>query len=135
MNPLDSIFSPVADVIFSPADGVMVMEGIIVPTGRERLNAQMIVDNIRDALSTLYNGRDTRLKGYTKHEAAVLKQAEAAQEGDLDSLKYLHDRLMGRPVQSTLSLGVTTDLKTFLAGLEDPEEPIKIEHGEGVFDV
>jgi len=128
----------VLDSIFS-SDSVVVLDGIVVPTGRERLNAQTIVDNIRDALSTNYNGLDSRLKGYTKHEAAVLKQAEAAQDGDLDSLKYLHDRMMGRPVQSTLNIGVTTDLKNFLASLENPEAPIVteaevIDQNAGVFD-
>jgi hypothetical protein len=112
--------------IYSPDElAVHTEEGFIIPAGKKRVSAQDVVEQLRDVLSTAYTGTDPKKAGLTKGEAALLKMAEMAQDGDVECVKYLHDRLMGKPTQTNLNVGVTADLKSFLGALTD--EPIDVE--------
>ena len=102
-------------------DGALIRtpDGFVVPVGKKRISAQGIIEQLKDVLSTEYTGEDIRKLGMTKGEAALLNIAEKAQNGDLESVRYLHDRLMGKPTQTNLNLGVTADLKSFLGLLAE----------------
>jgi len=56
-------------------------------------------------------------------EAALVAAAEKAAEGDLDALTRILDRLMGKPVQQTITASGT--LREFLDQIahEDPTAP------------
>ena len=108
------------DIVFSDDGAVAETRGgIVLPTGRRRVSAQDVIEQLRDVLSTDYDGTDDKKIGLTKGEAALLSMAEIAQDGDVETIKYLHDRLMGKPTQTTLNVGLTADLKSFLGGLVD----------------
>lgn len=96
--------------------------GILVPINRARVSAKEVVAAIQDALTTDYDGEDPRLAGLSKNEAAVMALAREAQDGSLEAIRYLHDRMMGKPIQSTFSLNATADLKDFLSELAGKEK-------------
>ncbi len=57
-------------------------------------------------------------------EIATVKQLNKAANGDLDSFKYLMDRVLGKPVNQTNSVSTVINYEQVLNDL-DPEEKIK----------
>jgi hypothetical protein len=108
--------------------------GIIVPIGGRRMTSAQFLEQLTNALSTPYSGRDPIKYGHlTKGEAALLKLAEAAQDGDQEAFEFLVERLIGKPVQQINQMNVTASLKEFLGALAvecavvevtDPFEPV-----------
>jgi hypothetical protein len=126
-SPVDTPPAAARDLGFIEAPG-----GIIVPINRTRVSAKEVFTAIQDALATDYDGLNPRMSGLSKNEAAMMSLANKAQDGDIESIKYLHDRMMGKPVQSTFNLNATADLKDFLSELSQKDAPIS---DEDVFDV
>lgn len=85
------------------------------------MTGAQIVEQARSALSTDYTGRDIEKVGLNKGAAMMLKVAEMAQDGDLDAVNLLLDRLIGRPVQQVNSLSVAATLPEFLDELNRRE--------------
>ena len=57
-------------------------------------------------------------------EIALVKQLMLATTGDLDSFKYLMDRVLGKPVNQTNSISATVSYEDMLNQL-NPDEVIK----------
>ena len=118
--------------IVTSRDGAIVETntGFILPTGRRRVSAADIVDQLRDVLSTDYTGSDPNKLHLTKGQAAFMTLAEHAQDGDIGALNVILDRFIGRPTQQVNTLNVSASLTEFLGALaeeiENPQEPIDV---------
>jgi hypothetical protein len=95
-----------------PRSGIALVGGEVVPTGGERLSPSEISKQIRDVVARQYVGADPDKIGMTLLEAALYSAAEAAADGDVDALNKLLDRLVGKPVQQTIT--ATATLADFL---------------------
>ena len=93
--------------------------GIPIPVGRRQFSALDVVELVKNALATDYNGLDPKKQGMSKGAAAFLKLAEEAQDGDKAALDFLLDRFIGKPVQQTKNLNVSASMAEFLAALEN----------------
>ena len=96
--------------------------GIPIPVGRRQFSALDVVELVKNALATDYNGLDPKKQGMSKGAAAFLKLAEEAQDGDKAALDFLLDRFIGKPVQQTKNLNVSASMAEFLAALENEAE-------------
>ncbi len=111
-------------IIFPKGKDVAVLPGGgIVPTGPQGLSPSEITQQIKDAVGRMYSGTDADKIGMTLIEAALYSVAKKAADGDLDALTKLLDRLMGKPVQQTVT--ATGTLKEFLDGIAR-SEPIDV---------
>ena len=70
----------------------------------------------------------------TMLEAALYSAAKAAADGDIDALNKLLDRLLGKPVQQTIT--ATGTLKDFLEQIAQNEQtaPVSVIDTQGVLD-
>ncbi len=93
------------------------VRGIAVPTGRKPVSAADIISTFQNVLALEYDGSDESKKGLTMFDAALVEQVRKASDGDLDALKFLVERVGGKPVQQVNNFNVNADLKDFLAGL------------------
>ena len=59
--------------------------------------------------------------------ATVVQLVKAARDGDLDSFKYMMDRVMGKPVNQTNTVSMTVSYEQMLNDL-DPDEVITPKH-------
>jgi len=97
--------------------------GLKVPVNR--------VHNIKEALHSIiehtflepYDGKNTKLIGKTKIEAAILCSVDQAAEGNTSELHELLNRVMGMPKQSSENINVTANLADFLSDLEQNNPP------------
>lgn len=64
---------------------------------------------------------DARFEGLSNLEVAAIRRAEAAAYGDLESQKWIHERIEGKPRQQIESLTVTATYKDYLAELAKRE--------------
>ena len=115
-EPLD------ADILYPPGRNVAVLRnGTMLPTGPRGLSPSEIVANIREVVARKYTGPDETKWGMSLLEAALLTAAEKAADGDLDALTRILDRLMGKPVQQTITASGT--LQEFLNELAKSDPP------------
>jgi hypothetical protein len=109
-------------IVHDPNLPVAYVNGHIIPTGKKPVTGQQLIDSLSDALTELYDGEDPSKMGMTRKEAAMTAWARKAADGDLDAIRMLADRILGKPIQQVNSLNVTTDLKSFLSSLHLPGE-------------
>lgn len=55
--------------------------------------------------------------GYTQGEVMVMRACESAANGDLDTFKYLMDRVGGKAVQAVENINVSASLEQYLAAV------------------
>lgn len=79
---------------------------------------------MQEVLNLPYTGSHPDYQGLTKGEAMILAMTDRAAAGDLDAVKEILDRIMGRPTQSIQSVKVTGTLEEFLDAMGDhtPEQ-------------
>ena len=104
-------------IVYDDKLPVAYVRGIIVPTGRKPVSAQDILITLQNVLAVEYDGNDESKKGLTMFDAALVEQARKASDGDLEALKFLVERVGGKPVQQVNNFNVNADLKDFLSGL------------------
>lgn len=115
-EPLD------ADIIYPPGKNIAVLrDGTMLPVGPRGLSPSEIVSSIREIVARRYAGPDESKWGMTMLEAALVTAAEKAADGDLDALTRILDRLLGKPVQQTITASGT--LKEFLDELAKSDPP------------
>jgi len=115
-EPLD------ADIIYPPGKNIAVLrDGTMLPVGPRGLSPSEIVSSIREIVARKYKGEDESKWGMTMLEAALVTAAEKAADGDLDALTRILDRLLGKPVQQTITASGT--LKEFLDELAKSDTP------------
>ena len=107
-------------MVYDEERNVAYAGGIIIPLGRKPVAPKTIVDNLTKALALPYEGKDPTLQGLTKDEASAIVVARKAEAGDMEAIKYLHDRVIGKPVQQINSMNVSTTLQEFLDGISLP---------------
>jgi len=74
---------------------------------------------MRATLNLPYQGTNALYKGLTKGEAIVMAVVDQAAEGDKSARADIFDRLMGKPLQKSVS--VKGDLEDFLGSVIDAE--------------
>jgi len=107
------------DIEYPAGQNVAVVEGQILPMGPKALSPAEIVNQIKDAVSLPYMGRDADKIGMTLIEAAIYSAAQKAADGDLDALEKILNRLMGKPMQTVVT--AQGSLKEFLEGIAQSE--------------
>ena len=107
-------------MVYDEEKNVAYAGGIVIPLGRKPVDAKTIVDDLKKALATDYDGLDPTLKGLTKQEAGRMVLARRVQEGDIEAIKYVDDRIIGKPVQQINSMNVSATLQEFLDGISLP---------------
>lgn len=107
-------------MVYDEEKNVAYAGGIVIPLGRKPVDAKTIVDDLKKALATDYDGLDPTLKGLTKQEAGRMLLARKVQAGDIEAIKYVDDRIIGKPVQQINSMNVSATLQEFLDGISLP---------------
>ena len=120
------------NILYPPGGRVAIVGGEIIPTGGERLTPSEISKQIRDVVAMPYGGKNAACIGMTLLEAALYETAVKAANGDTDALSRLLDRLLGRPVQQTIT--ATGTLAEFLNQVARSEEPRRVVDTQGVLD-
>lgn len=72
---------------------------------------------MQEVLNLPYDGHNPAYRGMTKGEAMILALTDRAAAGDLDAVKEILDRLMGKPTQSIQSFQVKGTLEELLDAL------------------
>ena len=106
------------------------VNGVPLPVDSEIIidNKETVKSIIRAAAALPYGSDDDplglypELFGYSKLEVAMIKLMRQAAKGDLDAIKIVLDRLMGKPEQLSQSVAVTGTYKDFLETLKNKEE-------------
>ena len=83
----------------------------------------MVMSQMMNGLVTDKEFKELSKKGSVIEIATVTQLIKAA-AGDLDSFKYLMDRVLGKPVSQTNSVSMTLNYEQLISDL-DPEEIIK----------
>jgi hypothetical protein len=110
------------DIIYPPGKNLAVLrDGTLLPTGPRGLSPSEIVSSIREIVARKYKGEDESKWGMSLLEASLVAAAEKAADGDLDALSRILDRLMGKPIQQTITASGT--LKEFLDELANSDTP------------
>lgn len=107
-------------MVYDEEHNVAYAGGIVIPLGRKPVDPKMILDDLKKSLATDYDGKDPTLKGLTKQEAGRMILARRVQEGDIEAIKYVDDRIIGKPVQQINSMNVSATLQEFLDGISIP---------------
>lgn len=77
---------------------------------------------------------EPEFEGLTYFQVAVIKQAQrAARYGDLDSLTFISDRIMGKPAQVNLNVSTKETYEEFLQKIIDTEAK-EVPHEEFVLE-
>lgn len=106
------------------------VNGVPLPVDSEILinNKDTVRDIIAAAASLPYEGEgsflglEPELFGHTKLEVAMIRLMRRAAGGDLDAVKIVLDRLMGKPEQLSKTFEVKGTYKDFLEVLAKKEE-------------
>lgn len=110
------------DIIYPPGRNLAVLrDGSVLPVGPRQLSPSEIVAQIKDVVARVYRGADETKWGMSLLEAALVAAAEKAADGDLDALTRILDRLMGKPIQQTVT--ATGTLREFLDELAKSDAP------------
>jgi hypothetical protein len=112
------------EVMYPAGDPVAIIDGRVVPIGRNAISPAQIVDQLRTVVCRLYTGSDPEKKGMTLIEAALFSAAVKAADGDTDAMTKLLDRLLGKPMQQVANLNMTTTLKEFLDRVSRESESV-----------
>jgi len=111
------------DIVYPPGKNIAVLrDGTLLPTGPRGLSPSEIVSSIREIVARKYKGQDETKWGMSLLEASLVAAAEKAADGDLDALTRILDRLMGKPVQQTITASGT--LKEFLDQIAHEDGPV-----------
>ena len=106
------------EIVHDPNLPVCYVNGIPIPTGRRQVTGKDVIEQLKNALSTDYTGKDPKKYGLTKNEAMLLSIVEQAQEGNLAAADFVLDRFVGKPTQNINALSVTASLQEFLDGID-----------------
>lgn len=108
------------DITYPQGRNIAILRsGEILPTGQRNMSPSEIVAQIRDVVTRPYCGKDASKIGMCLLEAALVAAAESAADGNLDALNKILDRLMGKPVQQTITASGT--LREFLDELANSD--------------
>ena len=103
------------DLIRYPSEApVAIVNGKLLPVGGRQTSAMQVLDQIKTVVCLMYEGEDPRLKGMTLMEAALVKQAIMAADGDGDALERFLNRILGKPLQQVANLNMNASLKEYL---------------------
>ena len=111
-----------SELVYDPNLELVSILGIPIPTGRKPVSANEIMDKLKSELAKDYEGPNPALIGLSKGEAALKLLADKAADGDIESLKLIMDRTMGKSVQQVQNLNVNTTLVEFLEQLKKARE-------------
>ena len=99
------------------------VDGVMIPVGGDRMTPAEITKQIKNVVAMQYNGTKAELIGMTMLEAAIYSAAKQAAEGNLEAFGKLCDRLLGKPIQQTIT--ATGTLRDFLDQIVQ-EAPIDV---------
>lgn len=109
------------DIIYPAGENFAILKnGERLPVGSRQLTPSEIVTQIKDVVARPYSGLNAGKIGMSLLEAALVAAAEKAADGDLDALTRILDRLMGKPIQQTVT--ATGTLREFLNELANADE-------------
>lgn len=106
------------------------VDGVPLPVDSEiHITDKEVVKKVLQAAASLpyegeggFPGLDPELFGHTKLEVAMIRLMRQAAGGDLEAIKIILDRLMGKPEQLSKSLEVKGTYKDFLEVLSKKEK-------------
>lgn len=100
----------------------------------EPMDAETITDMRLHALATPYEPKrspdgellpgEEKYIGYAKGEVMSLREAQMAAEGDLDAIRHINDRILGKPKQQIDNLNVSISYKDYLEELANAHTPV-----------
>jgi len=107
-------------------------EGMPIPYTKWVLPKSRIDDVFMASLSLPYEGEydletgealpiPPRFQGLTNIEVAAIKAAERASRGDIETLKFLVERLQGKPKQQVENTNVNISLTDLLKSIDIPQ--------------
>ena len=102
------------DIIYPPETNVAIVGGEILPIGPRQINAGEILEQLKSVISRPYTGPDPEKQGMSLIDAALFSAARQAADGDIDALDKILNRIMGKPLQSVSTVGMTVTLKEYL---------------------
>lgn len=97
------------------------------PEYAEPIPTDCMTQLLSAALSSPYEpANDTpdeqRFAGMSNGEVGAIRRAEAYARGDIESAKFIHDRLLGKPKQQVENLNVNVTAKALLSRIADEED-------------
>lgn len=108
------------------------------PVFREAITKENVISLKTAALSSPYIGLkdpdgsyidefEEEYDGRTCAEVIALRQAQKAARGDIEHIKYLEDRVLGKPTQHNQNLNYTVNWKDLVASINvvDEETPLE----------
>ena len=109
------------------------VDGLPVPVNGSVISKDALHQMARTTLSTPYeptkadedNGLAERYAGLTKGEVMYLRLASAAASGDVDAVKILLDRTLGKPVMHTENKNLNINYKDYLEEIAKKEQEIE----------
>jgi hypothetical protein len=102
------------DIIYPAGKNIAILrDGVVIPVGPRNLSPNEIVAQIKDVVLRPYTGDNPALWGKSLFEAMLVTMAQMAADGDLDAAGKILDRLLGKPLQQTVT--ATGTLKEFLS--------------------
>lgn len=118
-----------SNVQYKPVSLIKWVNGIPVPYTEWVVDKTKIDSVFLTALSLPYTGREDpitgqthiepRFVGLTNIEVAAIRQAERSAEGELESLKFLTDRVLGKAKQQIDTTNVNISLNDFLSSMSE----------------
>lgn len=68
---------------------------------------------------------EERFIGMTKAEVAAHRYATAAAQGDMEAIKFIHDRVLGKPKQQTENLNLDLSMQDYLKIFREEDRAIE----------